>query len=76
MKSDLPATIHLHHRNIAGGKHMLGLTRQSLSKHRQMFDQPQFILRRSVTSKGEFAHGGKTEPIVGKPQIMHLQAAC
>ena len=33
---DLPAPVHLHHRNIPGVEHMLGLPRLALSEHRMM----------------------------------------
>ena len=54
--SDLPAAVALHHRDVAGRKHMRGLTREPLGEHRRVLAQPQGVGRAGIALCGELAH--------------------
>ncbi|MDT4865310.1 hypothetical protein FQZ97_1001050 [compost metagenome] len=56
MVGNLATAIHLHHRDIAGEQHMLGLAGLPLGEHRIVLEQPDFIVRLRIALGGETLH--------------------
>ena len=72
----LPAAVALHHRDVAGFVHVLGLAGHALGVDARVFAQPELVGRVGAAGLGERPHGLEAGEVIDAAQDLTIMGRC